>query len=125
MRVHIVLLAVAGLTACGGDAVPDPKTAPQPPTLSAEPEPEAEAPALKSYLIIEATEEGIEVLVDGKPRGKTPLDLEVEPGYHEITYVSKDGEKTTYTAEVPEGGNRQVFHREVPNSSDAIMGPKK
>jgi len=46
---------------------------------------------------------GIEVYVDGKSRGKTPLSVKLEPGPHAIMYLA--GEKTVrQTIEVVEGG---------------------
>lgn len=56
-------------------------------------------------LIVETTPAGSEVFVDGKPHGKTPARVEVEPGEHEVK-LARDGATHAWNVEVVSGARR-------------------
>jgi hypothetical protein len=62
-------------------------------------------PIAPGILIVETTPTGSEVSIDGKPQGKTPAKLEVEPGTHEVR-LSRNGASHSWKVEVVSGARR-------------------
>jgi hypothetical protein len=59
----------------------------------------------------------MEVLLDGKPAGKTPVTLEnLKPGSHDITYKDEANGNATYTVDLGEGEYKVQKHNVVPRA---------
>jgi hypothetical protein len=126
-RKFMVGLVAAALLAasCGGKGnVPDPKEPEEPyvdPMLAGDP-PENRSLAGLAGLIISSSPDGIDVLVDGVKKGKTPITVEkLDEGTHEVTFAEPD-DPVTLTVELGEGEFKKVHHSVSPDSSDARMG---
>lgn len=114
-----LVLASGLFVACDKD-MPDPQE-PKEPTLDVE-EPLPEPKALKAGLIITSSP-SVEIQIDGKPRGKTPLEVtDLEPGEHDVTFMFKGDNKMTQTVNLGEGETQKLNQNVSPDSSDAIMG---
>ncbi len=107
--------------ACGKD-MPEPKEPkPAEPTLDAE-EPLPEPKTLKSGLIITSSPP-VEIMIDGKVRGTTPLEVDdLDPGEHDVTFMFEGDNRMTQTVTLGEGETRKLNQNVSPDSSDAIMG---
>jgi hypothetical protein len=115
VRVALASAAVFLLLACG-----KPPAVPEPPAH--EPELEEIAPQMDlshaSGLIIASTP-STDVLVDGKPAGKTPITVEgLATGMHEVTFLGPDGDNVTMTVELGEGQYQRVHHNVVPKATE-------
>ncbi len=124
MRSHIKLLGIALAGAlcigCSGKDMPDPKEPDSDPTLSSDPLPEPKA--LKAGLIITSSP-SVEIEIDGKNVGKTPLEVnDLEPGTHDVTFLFDGDERMTQTVTLGEGETQRLNQNISPDSSDAIMG---
>jgi hypothetical protein len=124
MKAHTVLVLLFASTlaiGCSNGRVPDPKDpSTGEPTL--EGEPEHEGKPLTSGLIITASP-NVEVLVDGKSIGTTPVTAEpLEPGAHDVTFMFEGDERVTQTIELAEGEYQKVHQSVSPDSSDARVG---
>lgn len=119
----LVLACALGL-GCKKD-MPDPKE-PDPsdePTLDAV-DPVPDAAPLKAGLIITSSP-SVEIQIDGKSVGKTPLEVDdLEPGTHDVTFMFEGDDKMTQTVTLGEGETRKLNQNVSPDSSDAIMGGK-
>lgn len=124
MKAHKVLAWLFASTlafGCSNGKVPEPKE-PEPaePTLEAMPEPEGKP--LTSGLIITASPP-VEVMVDGKSYGTTPVTAEpLEPGAHDVTFMFEGDDRVTLPVELAEGEYRKVHQSLSPDSSDARIG---
>ena len=99
--VGLVSASAFGL-GCGKD-MPDPKEPePDEPTLDAV-DPIPEPKELKAGLII-TSNPSVEIKIDGKSRGKTPLEVtDLDPGAHEVTFMFEGDDKMTQTVNLGEG----------------------
>ena len=127
MSAYTKLLSAGLVLACGlvlgcDKDMPDPKEpTTDEPTLDAE-EPLPEPKALKAGLIITSSP-SVEIKIDGKLRGETPLEVnDLEPGEHDVTFMFKGDDKITQTVNLGEGETQKLNQNVSPNSSDAIMG---
>ena len=69
--------------------------------------------------LIIASTPSTDVLVDGKPAGKTPVTVEgLATGMHEVTFLGPDGDNVTMTVELGEGQYQRVHHNVVPKASE-------
>jgi hypothetical protein len=120
----VVLLACGPFLGCGKD-MPDPKEPKSDePTLDGE-EPLPEPKELKAGLIITSSP-SIEIKIDGKSVGETPLDLnDLEPGEHDVTFMFKGDDRITQTVNLGEGETQKLNQNVSPDGSDAIMGGGK
>lgn len=121
----LVLMGLASV-GCSGDKVPEPK-APEPPTLSGDDDLMGEIPEnkpLESGIIVKSSEEGVEIRIDGEVKGKTPLEVVVEPGTHEVVFVFSEDNQVTHSVEVGEGQWPNVYQALSPDASDAMMKKK-
>ncbi len=116
-------LAVAGalVIGCSGDKKPDPKE----PAIDDEPALVDDVPppaSLKAGLIITSSP-SVEIQIDGKSVGETPLEVnDLEPGSHDVTFLFEGDEKMTQTVNLGEGETKKLNQNVSPDSSDAIMG---
>ncbi len=117
-----LMLASTAILGCSKD-MPDPeepKTKDEP-TLDV-PDPRPEPKSLMAGLIITSSPP-VEIKIDGKSRGTTPLDLtDIEPGTHDVTFMFKGDERMTQTVTLAEGETQKLNQNVSPDSSDAIMG---
>jgi hypothetical protein len=73
-------------------------------------------------LIIESPSP-VEVLVDGKKVGKTPITVEnLTSGEHEVVFLDPDEGRVTMTVNLSSGEYKRVHHASSPDASDARMG---
>jgi hypothetical protein len=124
MKAHTLLVALfAGTLAlgCSKDKVPDPsEPRPTGPRLDAD-EDNPEKP-LTSGLIITASP-NVEVLVDGKSYGTTPVTAEpLKPGAHDVTFMFEGDDRVTLPVDLGEGEYQKVHQAISPNASDARIG---
>lgn len=88
-----------------------------------------EAPPEKSLenqsgLIIESPSP-VEVLVDGRKVGKTPITVDnLSAGEHEVVFLDPDEGRVTMTVHLGAGEYQKVHHAASPDASDARMGEK-
>ena len=88
-----------------------------------------EAPPEKSLenqagLIIESPKP-VEVLVDGRKVGKTPITVDnLSAGEHEVVFLDPDEGRVTMTVHLGAGEYQKVHHASSPDASDARMGEK-
>ncbi|APR76381.1 Hypothetical protein A7982_01728 [Minicystis rosea] len=100
----------AGVVACGGAAA-DAQGAVPLATATPDP-PEREEPATLDVL---ATPE-VDVKIDGKPVGKTPIKgYKVPPGSHDVTFVDDTGPRTM-TVNVESGEGKTVISDRPPTA---------
>ena len=128
MKAYTTLLCIvtaAGLTlGCGKGKVPKPKEPKldNEPTLTAEPPPEKSLKG-QAGLIITSSPEGIEIKVNGKSVGKTPVTKEgLDEGEHDVTFMFEGDDQVTLTVSLGEGEFQKVHQALSPNASDARIG---
>jgi hypothetical protein len=127
MSTYTKLLTAGLILACGqflgcDKDMPDPnEPKSDEPTLDAE-EPLPQPKELKAGLIITSSP-SVEVKIDGKSVGETPLEVnDLEPGEHDVTFMFKGEDKITQTVNLGEGETQKLNQNVSPNSADAIMG---
>jgi hypothetical protein len=116
-----LVLASAFVLGCDKD-MPDPKEPDEKdePTLDA-PDPMPAPEPLKSGLII-TSNPSVEIKIDGKSRGETPLEVnDLEAGEHDVTFMFEGDNKMTQTVYLGEGETKTLNQNVSPNASDAIM----
>ena len=107
----------AGVVACGGAAA-DAQGAVPLATATPDP-PEHEEPATLDVL---ATPD-VEVKIDGKPVGKTPVKgYKVPPGSHDVTFVDDTGPRTM-TVNVEAGEGKTVISDRPPTALERAPAP--
>ncbi|MBM4360211.1 MAG: PEGA domain-containing protein [Deltaproteobacteria bacterium] len=111
-----VALSSALLVGCGAPQadLPPPKVA-EPTLTQSQPEP----PRKEHLATIEvlSSPAGMEVLLDSKPAGKTPVTIEnLQPGSHDVTYKDEANGNATYSVEVGEGEYKVQKHNVVPRA---------
>jgi hypothetical protein len=110
------LFLIAALPGCGGPEVPPPKEPPQP-TLDA-PNPEPNEKALWATIVVESAPQGLQVLLAGKPVGKTPVTIDkLKAGSHSVTIKDEANGDVTQTIDVEEGGYK-LWKYNVPPRAD-------
>ena len=121
MATGLLVAALLPVVACNKKSeVPEPQEPYVDPTLEGDPPPNR---SLKNKAgIIITSDPSFEVLVDGKPVGKTPLTVEHLPaGTHEVTFIDKEGGNATQMVELAEGEFKKAHYSTSPDSSDARM----
>jgi hypothetical protein len=118
--------ALLGGAACGGGTPPP--EAPKSTTTVTDPADQipmdSEGEDIAFLDITSARE--VEILLDGKSIGKTPLELQkVTPGTHEVTFVDERGGNRTLVVTVGPGESQTVSSNANPTSADAILAPPK
>jgi hypothetical protein len=79
----------------------------------------------QSGLIIESPVP-VQVLVDGKKVGKTPITVDnLSAGEHEVVFLDPDEGRVTMTVHLGAGEYQKVHHAASPDASDARMGGNK
>lgn len=107
------------LVACSGGTGNAPPREPEPTMAASEPE-APPAKAVWATIEVLSSPAGMEVLLDGKPVGKTPVTLDkVMPGSHDVTYKDAANGDATYTLEVGEGEYKTQKHNVVPRADRA------
>lgn len=106
-----VFVGVGGVLGCGGASqqgeVKDPNTTPVA-TYSTDDFGHAESSDDSSYLEI-LSDPACDVLLDGKPAGKTPIKkVKVEPGSHDVTFDDEVGGPRTMSVVVQPGDYQTV-----------------
>jgi TonB family protein len=76
--------------------------------------PPAANPGAPAVLLLESDPEGAEVVIDGEPRGRTPLSVEVAPGRHELELRAPGRETVSSVVEATRGEALQVFSASLP-----------
>ena len=125
-RTLLGVLVVASISLFGCSSkkqVPDPKEPTTEPVLDADPPPER---SLKNQAgLIITSDPSVEVAVDDKVRGKTPITVEgLSAGAHDVTFMFEGDDKVTLPVELAEGEFRKVHQSISPDASDARMGGK-
>ncbi|MBI4703066.1 MAG: PEGA domain-containing protein [Deltaproteobacteria bacterium] len=91
----------------GASTLPEPPPAP---TEGEAPPPEPEQKPAAASLTITSSPE-TEVLLDGKPVGKTPVTLhDLEPGPHDVTYVDEEAGNSTLPADLVPGQMNNIHY---------------
>jgi hypothetical protein len=110
---------------CGTGKVPkpeEPKLDDDDPTLSNDAPPQRSLEG-QAGLIITSVPEGVEILVDGKSVGKTPVTAEkLNSGEHEVTFMFGGDDRVTLPVSLGEGEYQKVHQSVSPDGSDAQMG---
>lgn len=118
LSVFAPLLLASLLAACGGAAKPVPNE-PEPTMTTTQSEPPA-AKAMWATIEVLSSPPGMEVHLDGKSVGKTPITLDkVTPGMHDVTYKDEANGDATYSVEVGEGEYKTQKHNVVPRADRA------
>jgi hypothetical protein len=124
MKPLVLFAAICFVAACSGKKnVPDPKDpSDEEPTLTEEPAPERSLEH-QAGLIITSSPTGVEVEVDGKSVGETPLETGgLTSGEHDVTFLFQGEGRRTLTVTLGEGEFQKVHQTASVDSSDAIMG---
>jgi hypothetical protein len=120
----LVAVALFALPGCGKDKVPEPKdpTEEEPMLDMPAPEPEGDDLEGKAGVIVTSSPEGVEILVDGKSVGTTPLTHEgLESGAHDVTFMFEGDGKMTLSVDLGPGEFKKVHQSVSPDASDAKM----
>lgn len=116
---HIALPAVLIATlfvGCGGQTADLPPAQVAEPTLT-QPEPLPKDKVHLGTIEVLSSPAGMEILLDGKPAGKTPTTLEnLQPGMHDVTYIDEANGNATYSVDVGEGEYKVQKHNVVPRA---------
>lgn len=112
------------LAGCGKDKVPEPAdpTTDEPMLDMPAPEPKGDSLEGKAGVIVTSSPEGVEILVDGKSVGKTPLTHEgLDSGAHDVTFMFEGDGKMTLSVDLGPGEFKKVHQSVSPDASDAQM----
>lgn len=115
----LALLTSCTLLACAAQpTVPAPTQPTANPTLTANQPPETVEH--KGSIEVQSSPAGLAVLLDGKPKGKTPMTIDqLAAGSYEVTYVDPDNGNVTMLVDLAEGQYRVLRHNVVPKAVDA------
>lgn len=112
LRVTGIVAIVTGAVACG--ASNDAQSAVPLATATPDEPPQKEEPATLDIYANPPTD----VLVDGKPAGKTPIKaFKVEAGSHDVTFMDETGRRTM-TVKVEPGEGKSVISDRPPTMTD-------
>lgn len=119
----LVAVAVTLVAGCGKDKVPEPKEPTDEPMLDTPaPEPQGDSLEGKAGVIVTSSPAGVEILVDGKSVGTTPLTHEgLESGSHDVTFLFEGDGKMTLTVDLGPGEFKKVHQSVSPDASDALV----
>lgn len=121
------LLVVAGCKGSGGKSDPNEPDEPYTnPLLEGGDEPPTTSMENQAGMIIQSSPSGMEVRVDGKSVGSTPVTVDnLSEGEHEVIYVDPKDGNVTYTIDLVSTEYKKVHHAQSPDASDAKMGGKQ